>query len=100
MQFKSIDRKSVLVAHLSKTMKITLETKIIQFPKRISLEEALDFYRNQAGKHDIIMVAAAGWRVNPEPGEENWFEELTADEFEDEDFLEDFAEADLQLWMR
>jgi len=81
-------------------MKITLETKIIQFPKRISLEEALDFYRNQAGKHDILMVMAGGWRVNPEPCEEDWFEELTADEFEDEDFLEDFAEAAIQLCVR
>ena len=46
------------------------------------------------------MVAASGWRCDPEPGEEDWFEELTADEFEDEDFLEAFAEADIQLWPR
>ena len=81
-------------------MKLLFQTKVLRFPKRISAKEALDFYRHESAKHDILMVAASGWRCDPEPAEEDWFEELTADEFEDEDFLEVFAEADIQLWPR
>jgi len=81
-------------------MKLSFETKVIRFPKHISAIEALNFFRHQTGKHDVLVVMAADWRENPEPSEESWFEELTADEFEDEEFLDEFAEANIQLWMR
>ena len=64
--------------------------------------EALDFYFLQADLHDDFMVVAAAWRLNPEPGEEDWFEELTADEFEQEkeEYLEQFKNAAFQIWSR
>lgn len=81
-------------------MKVILCTEVIKFPKRISAREALDFYEYEAEMHDILMVMAAHWRENPEPGEEDWFEELGVDDFEVEDFLEEFSEATLELWAR
>ncbi|HZY62693.1 MAG TPA: hypothetical protein VFE38_09215 [Edaphobacter sp.] len=74
--------------------------QIERLPRRISIKEALDFHENQQHLHDVLMVVAAGWRSNIEAGEEDWFEELGAEEFEAEDFLEDFAEAKFQLWVR
>ena len=81
-------------------MKIIIRTAIARFPKRISPTEAINFYRYEPEKHQVLMVMAAHWRITPEPGEEDWFEELTADEFEDEDFLETFADADVKLFVR
>lgn len=46
------------------------------------------------------MVVAAGWRTNVGPGEDDWFEELGSEEFEAEDFLQDFSDAEFQLWGR
>src|SRR5215469_15073620 len=69
-------------------------------PKRISITEALDFYQNQEYLHERMMIVAAGWRSNSEPGEEDWFEELGQEEFEAEDFFDDFADAEFQLWVR
>lgn len=81
-------------------MKLIVEIKVQRFPKGISTEEALNFHRMEVRKHNILMVMAAHWRECPEQGEEDWFEELTADELDDEDFIEDFRTATLQLWMR
>jgi hypothetical protein len=81
-------------------MKFVFEAKVLKFPKRISIDEALDFYRNHKAKHKILMIMAAEWRVCSEPGEEDWFEELTSDEFEDEEFIEDFRDAQFLLCVR
>jgi hypothetical protein len=81
-------------------MKLAIHCKVEIFPKRISVREALDFYQRQRHWHGILMVVGAGWRLEMEPGEEDWFEELGPEEFEDEDFLEEFADAELQLWTR
>jgi hypothetical protein len=72
----------------------------LRFPMSITPAQALSFHQNHPELHDLLMVMAADWRTNPEPGEEDWFEELTADEFDTEDFLTDFSEARLQLWLR
>jgi hypothetical protein len=81
-------------------MKQVIQTRIERFPKRISIQEALHFYTYQSHLHDILMVMATGWLTNPEPREEFWFLELGPDEFEEEDFLEDFADADFEIWVR
>ena len=81
-------------------MKLSLTVNIEHFPKEISAFDALIFHRNESEKHNVLMVVAKGWRDNPETGEEDWFEELTCDEFDSEDFLLDFQEATFQLWMR
>jgi hypothetical protein len=81
-------------------MKLSINIGVLEFPIQVSAIEALNFFRHETAKHDVLMVVAAGWRENPEMGEEDWFEELTADEFEDEDFLDQFQTALLQLWMR
>ena len=72
----------------------------LRFPMSVTPAQALSFHQNHPELYDLLMVMAADWRTNPEPGEEDWFEELTADEFDTEDFLTDFSEARLQLWLR
>jgi hypothetical protein len=72
----------------------------LRFPMSVTPAQALSFHQNHAELHDLLMVMAADWLTNPEPGEEDWFLELTPDEFDDEDFLIHFAEARLQLWLR
>ena len=72
----------------------------LRFPMSVTPAQALSFHRDHAELHDLLMVMAADWHTNPEPGEEGWFEELTSDEFQDEDFLSDFADARMQLWLR
>jgi hypothetical protein len=72
----------------------------LRFPMTVTTEQALRFHRDHAQLHDLLMVMGADWLTNPEPGEEDWFLELTQDEFDDEDFMEQFAEARLQLWLR
>jgi hypothetical protein len=81
-------------------MKVSFSSGVVKFPIQLSPIEALNFYRHEPEKHDVLMVMAANWRQCPEPGEEDWFEELGPDEFEDEDFLDEFATATLQLWMK
>ena len=81
-------------------MKLSLNINVLEFPIRVSAVEALNFYRYEAEKHDILMVVAANWRENPEPGEEDWFEELGPDEFEVNDFLDEFSGATFELWVR
>ena len=81
-------------------MRLSLNVMVLEFPIRVSAIEALNFYRHEIAKHDVLMVMAAGWRENPEPGEEDWFEELGADEFEVEDFLDEFSDATFELWVR
>jgi hypothetical protein len=80
-------------------MKLLLEKKVMTFPIQLTAIEALNFYRHESSKHEFLMVVAAGWREEPELGEEDWFEELGPDEF-DEDFLNNFDGATIQLWMR
>lgn len=76
-----------------------LPTLVLEFPLRISAESALGVHllQKQFGQMGILIMAA-NWQDNPEPGEEDWFVELTSDELDDEDFLEDFAEAPFELW--
>ena len=81
-------------------MNIKNRTIELRFPMSLTPAQALNFHLNHIDLHDLLMVMATDWRVNPEPGEEDWFEELTADEFEDEDFIADFSDARLQLWVR
>jgi hypothetical protein len=81
-------------------VRIPFRDEVERFPQRISITEALDFHQNQQHLHDVLMVVAAGWRSNSEAEEEDWFEELCPDELEDEDFLDDFADAQFQLWVR
>ena len=66
----------------------------------VSAIEAWNFYRHETDKHEVLMVMAAYWRENPEPDEEDWFEELGSDEFDLEDFLDEFSDATFELWMR
>lgn|GEM_PF-4079866 len=70
------------------------------YPMLISAHEALRFHYVYSSQHPYLMVMAAHWRVDIQAGDEDWFEELTADELEDDYFLEDFADADFQLWVR
>lgn len=66
----------------------------------VTAEQALYFHHRLGHLHHMYMVMAANWRTNELDAESGWFEELTADELESEDFLDDFAEATLQLWSR
>ncbi len=72
----------------------------LRFPMSVTPAQALSFHQNHPELYDLLMVMAADWRTNPESGEGDWFEELTSDEFDDEDFQIHFAEARLQLWLR
>ena len=72
----------------------------LRFPMSVTPAQALSFHLDHAELHDLLMVMAADWLAYPEPGEEDWFLELTPDELDDEDFLGNFAEAQLQLWLR
>jgi len=72
----------------------------LRFPMSVTPAQALSFHRDHAELHDLLMVMAADWLTNPEPGEEDWFLELTQDEFDDEDFLTNFSEARMELWLR
>ena len=81
-------------------MKLLFDMKVQRLPMRISVFDALHFHYSEQSKHDILCVMAAYWRIDVMEGEEDWYEELTADEFEDEDFLEDFAKAEFLLCMR
>lgn len=97
----SISRREVLrLLAASPFACSTFRDKAERFPKRISITEAFNFYQNQRHLHEGLVVVAVGWRSNPEHGEEDWYEELGQDEFEAEDFLEDFADAKFQLWLR
>jgi hypothetical protein len=71
----------------------------IKLPVAINIQTALAVYHLQR-RHRIsaVHIMAADWQENPEHGEEDWFVELTSDELEAEDFLEDFAEARFELW--
>lgn len=77
-------------------MRVPIEMRA---PLRISASEAILFHYVLQPAHPQLMVMAAHWRTNVVHGEEDWFEELTADELESESFLADFAEAQLQLWL-
>ena len=81
-------------------MKLIVDLKTELYPRRIDINEALYFHRRLVERHKVIMVMARYWRIKPIQGEEDWYEELTADELDDEDFLNDFANAEFQLWMR
>jgi len=66
----------------------------------VTARQALNFWFHYEALHDDYMIMGADWQVDPEPGEEDWFLELTADELETGEFLEEFAEARLALWKR
>ena len=78
---ESLSRREVLqmLAVSSFFVRMPFRHEVERFPRRISITEALDFHQNQQHLHDVLMVVAAGWRSNPEAGEEDWFEELCPD---------------------
>ena len=73
---------------------------MLSFPLKISIYDALRFHNQQRGKPQNLLVMARYWRTNVMDAEEDWYEELTADELEDENFLQEFADAEFQLWLR
>lgn len=65
-------------------------------PLPVTPEEALAIYH--LGLIDsIFLLMAKGWRAIPSDQD---YEELTSDELDDPDFVNDFADAQLELWSR
>lgn len=81
-------------------MKIILRTTAAHFRRDLTAAEARTLWRGVRHLDRLCVIVAANWRVHEETGEEGWFEELTADEFDSPFFLEDFANAKFQLSMR
>jgi hypothetical protein len=77
-------------------MRVHVRYESFTLPHRITAEQALDFYRRGFIDEPFLLMAK-DWRVDPEDDD---FEELTADELDDADFLDDFASATLELWAR
>ena len=76
-------------------MRIVVNNLIITIPGRVTVREALNLHRRGLLDGQPFLLMAKDWRVDPE---DNDYEELTYDELDAPDFLEDFAEATLELW--
>jgi hypothetical protein len=75
-------------------MRLTIQTRVLVLPHRVTPVEALGLYRR--GYIDApFLLMAKDWRLDPLDDD---FEELTPDELDDPDFLTDFAAATLELW--
>jgi hypothetical protein len=68
----------------------------MEIDTRISAPEALRLHRRNLLDGKPFLLMAKDWRIEPEDDD---YEELTADELDDPDFLEDFASATLELWI-
>ncbi len=76
-------------------MRIVVSNLIINIPGRVTAREALLLHRRGLLDGQPFLLMAKDWRVDPEDDD---YEELTCDELDDPDFLEDFAQATLELW--
>jgi hypothetical protein len=76
-------------------MRIVVSNLIINVPGRVTAREALELHRRNLLDGQPFLLMAKDWRLDPEDDD---YEELTCAELDDPDFLEDFAEATLELW--
>ena len=77
-------------------MHLKVRTTAFIVPRRITAAEAADL-NNRGFFDDAFLLMAKNWRVDAIDDD---FEELGTDELDDVFFVEDFAKATLEMWLR
>jgi hypothetical protein len=77
-------------------MRLIVRTDAIISPYPVSPSEALSLHHRDLLDGQPFLLMAKDWRIDAEDDD---YEELTSDELDDPEFLEDFAFATLELWL-